>query len=176
MRPSSPHSKARPSTPKAAVPGRPSVPATPHVPVGPPQPAAGGGGFVPANPAAGHGAEVAAEADAIARVVEDDDTLNLPAPPPETLGVRRAPPKRPQRQLASRTVEFKQTLIPILLMMGLLMTGLGVWVTAMGEESPLLTATWIPKALVGIGAVLLLFAVVTMLQVRSQLMKQGAGV
>jgi hypothetical protein len=122
-----------------------------------------------------HEAEVEAEAQAIARVVEDDDTLNLPAPSPEMLAHRPLPP-RAKGELISRTVGFKQTLIPILLTMGVLMAGIAAWSFALGDESPVAAAAWIPMAVLGIAAVMLILAVITMLQVRSQLSKAAASV
>jgi hypothetical protein len=121
-----------------------------------------------------HDREVAAEADAIAHVVEDDDTLNLPAPPPEAFAPR--PPRpRPKRELVSRTVGYKQTLIPILLTEGVLLPGMGAYLFALGDESPLAGHLWIPLSLLAIGAVLLFFAAVTMLQVRNQLAREAAA-
>lgn len=120
-----------------------------------------------------HEAEVEAEAQAIAHVVEDDDTLNLPAPSPEMLA-HRPLPSRAKKELISRTVGFKQTLIPILLTMGVMMAGIAAWSFALGEESPVAAAAWIPMAVLGIGAVMLVLAVITMLQVRSQLNKTAS--
>jgi hypothetical protein len=121
--------------------------------------------------AAVHEAALAAEAEAIAHVVEDDDTLNLPAPPPEALGHRRAP--RPQKVLASRRVGFKQTMIPVLLTMGVMLSGIAVWTFSMGEESPVVDAPMIPLSLLILGIVMLGFAVFTMLQVRAQLAREA---
>jgi hypothetical protein len=121
-----------------------------------------------------HEAEVEAEAQAIARVVEDDDTLNLPAPSPEMLAHRPLPP-RAKGELISRTVGFKQTLIPILLTMGVLMAGIAAWSFALGDESPVAAAAWIPMAVLGIAAVMLILAVITMFQVRSQLSKAASA-
>lgn len=121
-----------------------------------------------------HELEVAAEADAIAHVVEDDDTLNMPTPGPEAFAPRR-PVVRPKRELVSRTVGFKQTLIPILLSQGVLFPLIATYLLVLGEESPLAGHAWIPLSLLGIGLVLLLFAVVTMLQVRNQLAQMAAA-
>ena len=126
----------------------------------------------PEEQALAHEAEVAAEAEAVAHVVEDDDTLNLPAPSAEMLAHRPAPPKRPQRELLSRTVGFKQTLIPILFVMGVMMAGVGAYCLMLGEESPVAAAAWIPMVLIATGALLLLFLAITMLQVHNQLKKQ----
>jgi hypothetical protein len=119
--------------------------------------------------AARHEADLTMEADAVAHVVEDDDTLNLPPPPEEVFGARRPPPGRPRREPLFRTLHFKQTLIPILLTMGVLLSGIAAWTFSMGEESPLATDLWIPGVVLGIGVLMLLFAALTMLQVKSQL-------
>jgi hypothetical protein len=175
MRPSSPNAKARPSAPGQGNPARPTSAPPPATPIETfvvhEEPAHEE--LTPEQQALAHDAEVAAEADAVGRVVEDDDTLNLPAPSPEMLAHRPAPPKRPQRELLSRTVGFKQTLIPILFVMGILTAGLGAYSFVLGEESPIAAATWIPMVLIATGALLLLFLAVTMLQVHNQLKKQA---
>jgi len=126
--------------------------------------------LTPAEQAAAHEAEVLAEAEAVGHVVEDDDTLNLPAPPPEALAHRRAP--RVQRELASRRVGFKQTMIPILLTMGVLFTGIAVWSFSMGEESPVFEEPKIPISVLVVGVLMLGFGIFTMLQVRAQLARE----
>ena len=122
----------------------------------------------PEEQAAAREAEVQAEAEAVAHVVEDDDTLNLPAPSAETLYHRRRAPGA-QRELISRTVGFKQTMIPILLTMGVLLAGIAGWSFSLGEESPIASALWIPIALLVIGVIMLILGAVTMLQVKAQL-------
>jgi hypothetical protein len=119
--------------------------------------------------AAAHEAEIAREAEAVAHVVEDDDTLNLPAPSPEMLAHRRPATAAPRRPALARTVGFKQTLIPILLTMGVLLPGLAIWSFAMGEESPISAAPSIALALIGTGVLMLVFAIITMVQVKHQL-------
>jgi hypothetical protein len=116
-----------------------------------------------------HAAELAREADAVAHVVEDDDTLNLPAPTPDMLAHRRAAPPAPRRAPIARTVGFKQTLIPILLTLGLLLPGLAFWSFALGEESPISATPGIAIALIATGVIMLIFALITMLQVKHQL-------
>ncbi len=170
MRPASPNSKVRPATPKPGVPAR--APAPPPPPIAPPVQQ-----FVAPEPPSeeriiDHEAEVEAEAQAIAHVVEDDDTLNMPAPSAEMLAHRPRPP-RARGELLSRTVGFKQTLIPILLTMGVMLAGIAAWSFALGEESPVAAEGWITVAVLGIGAVMLVLAVITMLQVRSQLNRTG---
>jgi hypothetical protein len=123
--------------------------------------------------AAAHEAEIAREADAVGRVVEDDDTLNLPAPSPDMLAHRRRAPSSIRRPVLARTVGFKQTLIPILLTLGLLLPGLAFWSFAMGEESPISAAPSIALALIATGVVMLVFAIITMVQVKHQLDAAG---
>jgi hypothetical protein len=124
--------------------------------------------LTPEEQAMAHEAAIAAEAEAVAHIVEDDDTLNMPAPAPETFAYRPLP-ARPRKELLSRTVEFKQTLIPILLTLGVLFMGIATWSLVLGEESPVAGSALIPFSLLGMGAVMLLFAVLTMFQVRNQL-------
>jgi hypothetical protein len=128
----------------------------------------------PVDPALAHAQEIAREAEAMANIVEDDDTWNLPAPSADVLGQRRRPPAARRRAPLSRTVGFKQTLIPILLTLGVLLPGLAGWSFALGEESPIATAPWIALTLLGIGVVMLGLAAITMVQVKHQLDRAGA--
>jgi hypothetical protein len=170
MRPASPNSKARPAAPQLGVPATPAPPPAKAVQLTPPPPPPPPPlvEFTPEELAAAHAAELEAEAAAVAHVIEDDDTLNLPAPSPDMLVHRPAPP-RPKRELLSRTLGFKQTLIPILLTMGVLMIGIAAWSFALGEESPIAGDRVIHLSLLAIGVVMLGFGVLTMFQVKSQL-------
>jgi len=131
---------------------------------------------VTADPELTHEQEIAAEAEAIAHVIEDDDMLNLPAPPPETLGRhhRPAPPRGP-RNLRSRSSSFKQTMIPSLLVLGVLLPALAGWHFILGDESPIAGNSWIALVLLSFGVVMLAFAILTMLQVRAQLAGDAAN-
>jgi hypothetical protein len=158
----------------ASVPRSPPQPAS--APRGPavssPRPNAPAAAARPEQPvdsALAHQQEIAREAEAMAHIVEDDDTWNLPAPSADVLGQRRRPPIGRRRAPMSRTVGFKQTLIPILLTLGVLLPGLAAWSFALGEESPIATAPWIALTLMGIGLVMLALAAVTMVQVKHQL-------
>jgi hypothetical protein len=53
--------------------------------------------------------------------------------------------------------------------MGLLLPALALWSMILGDESPIATDQWIAYSLLGIGGVMLIFGVITMLQVRAQL-------
>jgi hypothetical protein len=161
----SPNSKARPSTPaqaaKPPVSEAPPVEATPPPPSQEPQPI-------------DHEAELAAGADAVAHIIEDDDTLNLPAASPESILRPRQRP-RPKRELMFRTVHFKQTIIPIMLTLGVLLPALGGYCLWMGDESPLPEGKSVPVTIVGLGVVMLAFAVLTMLQVKHELGQRAQG-
>jgi hypothetical protein len=171
QRPASPNSKARPAAPQPGVPATPA--ATPARSVQLPLPPPPVVELTPEELEAQRALELEAEAAAVAHVVEDDDTLNLPAPSPELLAHRPAPP-RPRRELLSRTIGFKQTLIPILLTMGVLMIGIAAWSFMLGEESPVAGDVVIQLSLLAIGVVMLGFGVLTMFQVRSQLSAAAA--
>jgi hypothetical protein len=116
-----------------------------------------------------HAQEVARGADAMAHIVEDDDTVNIPAPTPDMIATRRPAPPPRQRVHLSRTVEFKQTIIPTLLTLGVLLPALAGWSFALGEESPVVDSPWIPLAVLGIGVLMLIFSVITMFQVKHQM-------
>jgi hypothetical protein len=172
IRPSSPTAKPRPQMPGGATPRAPVAPPPPPVQEAPP---ATDPLVVPEEPIAedpeARAREIEAEAEAVAHVVEDSDELNLPAPPPEALGHVSAP--RKPKQLASQKVSFKQTMIPPLLTMGVLLPGLAVWHYALGEESPIAGSKLVPYTLIIAGVIMLIFAVITMLQVRAQLAREA---
>jgi hypothetical protein len=165
----SPNSKLRPSTPAQATRAAASAPAPPPPPTPPVEAASS-----PAEPqAVDHEAELAAEAEAVAHVVEDDDTLNLPAASPESILHPKRP--RPKREPMIKTVEFKQTLIPVLLTMGVLLPALGGYGLVLGDASPIADQKWVGVAVIAIGGVMLAFAVLTMLQVKYQLDQRAQG-
>ena len=155
---------------------RPAAPpqprAAPRVPPAPPVRPISPTGDDPA--ALAHAQEVAREAEAVAHIVEDDDTLNMPAPTPDMIAYRRPAPPPRKRVHLSRTLGFKQTIIPVLLTMGVLLPAIAGWNFALGEESPIADAPWIPLTLLGIGLIMLVLGVITMFQVKHQLgaMKQ----
>jgi hypothetical protein len=105
----------------------------------------------------------------------DDDAVIVPAPSQDVLGVRprRAPVVR---QHVVKSLSFKQTIIPVLLTIGILclaIVGLGFF---SGEASPFYAfrAVWFSMPVVAIGLVFLGFAGVTMLQVRHQMVGRVA--
>jgi len=185
MRPASPNSKARPAGPPSAIPvpsgpsaagptpGRAPAPTTVRPPVAPPPPPPPPVELTPEEQALAQMAALEAEADAVAHVVEDDDTLNMPAPSAEAFAHR--PASRAKKQLLARTVGFKQTMIPILLTAGVILIGVTVWSFVLGDESPLAQLAYVAFSLLGIGIVLLAFAVVTMLQVKHQIARIEAA-
>lgn len=66
-------------------------------------------------------------------------------------------------------------MIPSLLVLGILLPALAGWHFALGEESPVAGNNWVVYVALGIGVVMLLFGVLTMLQVRAQLAREAAG-
>jgi len=170
--------RSRAPGPPPQRPAAPPMATNPMVPTRPPTAAPArpmspnpGAGVIASGVGAGwsHEQEVARGAEGLAHVVEDDDTLNMPAATPDMIAYRRPAPPPRKRVHLSRTVGFKQTIIPTLLTLGVLLPALALWSFLLGEESPVYGANWIPLTLLGIGAVMLVFAVVTMFQVKHQL-------
>jgi hypothetical protein len=157
---------AQPPLPRAqgAVGSRPPVAPKPR-----PSMPQGAQAAAPDAASLAHQQEVAREAEAMAHIVEDDDTLNMPAASPDLLAHRRPAPPPRKRVVLSRTVGFKQTLIPILLTLGVLLPGIAVWSFALGEESVIAGIPWVAFMLMGIGLVMLALAALTMVQVKHQL-------
>lgn len=105
-------------------------------------------------------------------VPPEDDVVIVPAPPTEALA--HVPPSHaPLRAVATRsnTLFLRQTLIPVLLTLGLILPG----VVALGflsePTSPysVLKQRWFAIPFLGIGLVMLGLAIVTMLQVKHEL-------
>jgi hypothetical protein len=67
---------------------------------------------------------------------------------------------------AQQSVKFKQTIIPPMLTLGLLLPGFGLWILLGDEDMPLAGATGIAVTLIIFGLLVLTAAVLTMLQVR----------
>jgi len=63
-------------------------------------------------------------------------------------------------------VRFKQTIIPPMLTVGVLLPIFGLWIVLGGEEMPLSGQTFLAVALIVLGLMVLGAAVLTMLQVR----------
>jgi hypothetical protein len=105
-------------------------------------------------------------------IIEDDDMMAIPAPEasvfqvksPNTLAYARA------KVAAKRSLEFRRTLIPVLLTSGILMLGFASLKLVADPDSSLVAVPiWVPALLV-VGAVIFLaLAVVNMLSVKQQM-------
>ena len=106
-------------------------------------------------------------------VVDDDDTIAIPAPPPEVFAPRPTAAAK-KRTPAQAGIELRRTLIPILLTFGVSLPIIGAWWFTRGPESPIRAAGLaLPITMFVVGAVLLLLAVLNMLQVRAMLYPPG---
>jgi hypothetical protein len=105
-------------------------------------------------------------------VIDDDDAVIVPAPDASVF----APKPIHHRHIGLthgtvyQTVEFRRTIIPILLTCGVLMIAFGLLKPLLGQDSPLADLPgWLPIVLFAAGALLLGLAVLNMLSVRQQL-------
>ena len=100
---------------------------------------------------------------------DDDDAMLAPAPDASAFAYH-APPSRSTGKKLAQSSEFKQTLIPILLTSGLLLIVFGLLKFILGPDSPYSNLPgWVIGMTCGMGALLLVFALFTMLQVKDQL-------
>ena len=116
------------------------------------------------------------EAEAFTR--EDDDSVNVPAPSAEYLAhthrvgyasARIAPPKY-------QNLEYKRTIIPVLLTMGICLAAIATSKFVFAEDTKLGNLpTWVPIALYVFAAAAVAFALLTMVQVKSTLAQQQSG-
>ena len=106
----------------------------------------------------------------------DDDAMLAPAPDAATLNYAYSPSKAAARKVSRSNsgLETKRTLIPILLTTGVMFLILGcLKFIASGESSFAGLPMWFVGLICGMGALLLVFAAFTMMQVKSQLDLQG---
>jgi hypothetical protein len=158
--------------PRSIAPQRPSVP-KPNRPTEPSisQPPAPPRAATPTAPVAQSGSEDISSS--LANVIDDGDAVIVPAPTPDVLAHRPAP-KRIKRDPIYTKLSFRQTLIPILLTMGVALPGCAVWWLFLDPDSPLKSATvWFPITLAVIGLVLLALGVMNMLFVKHYLQQQS---
>ena len=103
----------------------------------------------------------------------DDDAVIVPAPDPTAFAPRPAP-RPPVRVHRVQTLEFKRTIIPILLTLGLICPTLAIVGFSAPSTSPLsvLRSGWFSLPFILIGLLNLAFAIITMLQVRDELERQ----
>lgn len=161
-----------PSVPKPAI-ARPAAPGKPAIPAPSPQPAPEQEVYVD---------QAITEAYGHDTIDAADDAVIVPPPSPEMLAHSHTPKRPVRRQSVVQGLQFKRTIIPIMLTVGalcLIVIGLGL---GAGEESPFRVfrgvGFLIPVLLIGL--TLLAFGVLTMLQVKNELVKlaqqeQAAG-
>jgi hypothetical protein len=134
----------------------------------------------PADPEA-HEREMAQRADAVAHVVEDDDSVSVPPPPMEYLG--HSHPHHPGHGGGSAAVvpryqnlDYRRTLIPILLTTGLCLVVMGFtkWLCA---PDTLLGAQpiWMTIACFTFGALSFALGLLNMIQVKAVMDSTGTG-
>jgi hypothetical protein len=151
VRPAAPGLAGEPKSPPAR-PVRPSRPATPPVPAEE---------FTPAEapPAVPQEPEFVAE--------DDDDDVVAPAPEPEAFIARKTTPA-----IHGPSLEFRRTLIPILLTFGVALPATGIWWFTLDSESPIkVLGLLFPMTMMVLGALLLLLAIMNMAQVKRLMQK-----
>ena len=138
--------------PPSARPARPSRPEAPSAPIEQPTPAA-----APPAPLQ----EPAFVAD------DDDDSVVAPAPEPEVFIARKH-----AATVHGPSLEFRRTLIPILLTFGVALPATGIWWFTLDSESPIKVLGMVfPITMMVLGAVLLLLAAMNMAQVKRLMQK-----
>src|SRR5690349_14714427 len=147
--------RTRPATPGAPSESKPS-PARPARPSRPAIPSA----YIPESPPVEAPPPQPEEPAFIAE--DDDDVVVAPAPAPEVFI-----PKKPAIALHGPSLEFRRTLIPILLTFGVALPATGVWWFTLGPESPIkVLGLFFPITMLVLGAMLLLLAFLNMAQVK----------
>jgi hypothetical protein len=106
-------------------------------------------------------------------VVDDDDSVIVPAPDASAFIPKKKSTGSAEARAAiakKKSLEYRRTLIPILLTSGLLLLGFGVLKFVAGGDSTLqYIPSWIPIALLCAGVLLLALAGVNMMSVKQQL-------
>jgi hypothetical protein len=107
-------------------------------------------------------------------VVEDDDSVNVPAAPMEYLGHARAAPQHKRiAMMTTKTLEARRTAIPILLVCGFMFALAGVLKFVVGDESPISDfPIWMPIMLFVLAGASIIIAVLNMLYVSKTLAAQ----
>jgi hypothetical protein len=148
------------STPGAAKRERPSAPTIRQPTMAPTDAEADGG------QSTGLTAEAAGS-----EIVDDDDSVIVPAPEASVFVPKSKTSAEVRARIAKKkNLEFRRTLIPILLTCGVMMLAFAGLRFVTGPDSMLSNLPiWIPIALVSAGFILLALAVVNMLGVKAQL-------
>ena len=150
-------SKVRPAVPIRAMPqkDRPAAPL-------PPENAASNLPLPPSDPQL----ELSS---ALANVVEGSDVMFAPAPEMSVLTRAKVKPTT-RRTPYAKTLHFRQTMIPILLMLGVSLPGIAVYWLLLDRDSLLRSGgAGLPIVLTVVGIVMLLLAVMNMFAVRHEL-------
>jgi hypothetical protein len=148
-----------PPMPSNIKPQRAAAPVEAFIP--PPMPEA----FVPATPADQLGSQLAEET-----IVDDeDDDVSVPAFEADPHAPR---PAALQRAAVYQTLEFRRTLIPVLLTCGMLLIVFSSARHLLGQDSPLNDLPpWLAPLLLLTGTVLLVLAVLNMLSVKRRIVE-----
>ena len=105
-------------------------------------------------------------------IIYDDDSVIVPAPDAAVFAPKRRsqPAARVGHSAMYQTIEFRRTIIPILLTCGTLMLAFGSLKYTLGQDSALAELPgWLPIVLFTTGTVLITLAVMNMLSVKHQL-------
>jgi hypothetical protein len=146
------------AAPSATKPLRAAAPAEFDLPSPPPPP-------MPAIPQRAH---FESAADAVEQIVDgDDDETSMPAPDADVFAPRH---HAARRAAVYQTLEFRRTLIPILLTCGALLIAFASARHLVGPDSPLADLPpWMAPVLILSGTVLLALAGLNMLSVKSRM-------
>ncbi len=124
----------------------------------------------------GQSTGLSAEADP-GVIVDDDDLRSIPAPDASVFEPRSKPAVSEDfkaKATARKNLEFRRTLIPILLTCGVMMLGFASLKFLTGSDSMLATVPlWVPILLILAGLILIGLGVVNMLSVKAQLSPQA---
>jgi hypothetical protein len=106
------------------------------------------------------------------QIIDDDDQMNIPAPDAAVFAPKpkSAAEIKAHRTAVYQSVEFRRTMIPILLTTGVLLLVFASMKFVLGADSPLSDLPmWLPVMLILTSLALLATAVLNMLSVKSSL-------
>ncbi|HTL30013.1 MAG TPA: hypothetical protein VL282_12360 [Tepidisphaeraceae bacterium] len=161
---SQPKRPSRPAAPSSSKPASaskppPARPARPSRPEAPQAPSDVDAESIPKTPT-----PIPEEPEFVAD--DDDDTVVAPAPEPAVFVPKKTTTTR------GPSLDFRRTLIPILLTFGIALPAIGIWWFTLDDDSPLrVIGLLFPITMLVLGAVLLALAGLNMAQVR-RLMQQ----
>jgi hypothetical protein len=151
-------------TQHSPAPGPAPEPLGPEAPTSQPPQAAGSRPVRPAVPSsASHEPSRSAPAS---HDLFDDDHVNIPAPTPDTF-LRPRPSAPKSSQLSTASIESRRTLVPILLTCGALFPLMGgLWFLTDVDSPFRRLSSWMPIALIVIGALLLFLGIANAMQLK----------